>query len=127
LMLLAAGLFPALERRYGWRLFTVAPPIVLVYLVVTALAVAGAWEVTPEIRGAQAAVTAWLVPVLLFLLMINCDLRAIVKLGPRVLAVFFCTTASLFVAFVTAALVFRAWLPADAWQPLGALAGSWAG
>jgi uncharacterized membrane protein len=127
LMLLAAGVFPALERRYGWPLFQVTPPIVLVYLLVTALAVAGAWETTPEIRGAQSAVTAWLVPVLLFLLMINCDLRAIFRLGPRVLAVFFCTTASLLVAFVAASLVFRTWLPADAWQPLGALAGSWAG
>src|SRR5690606_21067825 len=127
LMLLAAGVFPALERRYGWRLFAVAPPIVLVYLLVTALAVAGAWESTAEIRAAQSAVTGKLVPALLFLLMINCDLRAIVRLGPRVLAVFFCTTASLFSAFVTAALLYRGWLPSDAWQPLGALAGSWAG
>ncbi|HEX7062994.1 MAG TPA: DUF819 family protein [Woeseiaceae bacterium] len=127
LMLLAAGVFPALERRYGWRLFSIAPPIVLVYLTVTALAVAGTWQLTPEIRAAQAAVTGKLVPTLLFLLMINCDLRAILRLGPRVLAVFFCTTLSLFVAFLTAGLVFRNWLPADGWQPLGALAGSWAG
>jgi uncharacterized membrane protein len=28
-MLLAAGLFPALERRYGWRVYKVMPPIVL--------------------------------------------------------------------------------------------------
>ena len=27
-MLLAAGLFPALERRTGWRVFNVLPPIV---------------------------------------------------------------------------------------------------
>ncbi len=127
LMLLAAGVFPALERRYGWRLFAVAPPIVLVYLLVTALAVAGAWESTAEIRAAQSAVTGKLVPALLCLLLIHCDLRALVRLGPRVLAVFFCTTASLFSAFVTAALLYRGWLPSDAWQPLGALAGSWAG
>ena len=41
-MLLSAGLFPSLEKRYGWRLFSVLPPIVLTYLFVTALAVAGA-------------------------------------------------------------------------------------
>lgn len=127
LMLLVAGLFPALERRLGWRLFSITPPIVLVYLLVTALAVLGAWQLTPEIRAAQSSVIARLLPALLFLLMINCDLRAIWRLGPRVLAVFFCTTASLFVAFVAIGLVFRNWLPADAWQPLGALSGSWAG
>jgi uncharacterized membrane protein len=127
LMLLVAGLFPALERRLGWRLFSIAPPIVLVYLLVTALAALGAWQLTPEIREAQSAVIARLLPALLFLLMINCDLRAIWRLGARVLAVFFCTTASLFVAFVAVGLVFRNWLPMEAWQPLGALSGSWAG
>ncbi|MGH8168290.1 MAG: DUF819 family protein, partial [Woeseiaceae bacterium] len=127
LMLLCAGLFPALERRFGWRLFAITPPIVLTYLLVTALAVAGLWEVNAEIREAQSMLIGRLVPALVFLLMINCDLRAIFRLGPRVMAVFFCTTASLFVAFVTVGLVFRAWLPADAWQPLGALSGSWVG
>ena len=40
-MLLAAGIYTFLERRTGWKLFSFAPPIVLVYLSVTALAVAG--------------------------------------------------------------------------------------
>jgi uncharacterized membrane protein len=127
LMLLCAGLFPALERRYGFRIFAIAPPIVLTYLLVTALAVAGLWEVNTEIREAQSVLIARVLPALLFLLMINCDLRAIYRLGPRVLAVFFCTTASLFVAFFVAGGIFRAWLPPDAWQPLAALSGSWAG
>ena len=43
-MLLAAGLFPALERRFGWRVFSVMPPIVWTYLLVTALAVAGSGQ-----------------------------------------------------------------------------------
>ncbi|MBA8883052.1 DUF819 domain-containing protein [Dokdonella fugitiva] len=127
LMLLAAGLFPALERRYGWRGFAVLPPIVLTYLLVTALAAAGLWQVTPEIREVQSMLTTRLVPALLFLLMINCDLRAIIALGPRVLAVFACTTASLFVAFIATWLLFRHALPNEGWQPLAALSGSWVG
>jgi uncharacterized membrane protein len=62
-----------------------------------------------------------------FLLMIDCDLRAIFALGPRVLAVFFCTTASLAIAFLVAFLIFRPWLAGDAWQPVAALSGSWVG
>jgi uncharacterized membrane protein len=127
LMLLCAGLFPALERRFRWPLFTVAPPIVLTYLLVTALAVAGLWQVDGPIREAQSTLVAQGVPALLFLLMINCDLRAIVRLGPRVLAVFFSVTLSLFIAFLAAGLIFRHWLPGDSWQPLGALSGSWVG
>ena len=56
IMLLAAGLFPSLEKRYRWRFFSVLPPIVLTYLFVTALAVAGVWSPTGEvqIRAARA-------------------------------------------------------------------------
>ena len=126
-MLLAAGLFPAIERRFGWKLFSVLPPIVLTYLLVTALAVSGLWQVNTEIHAAQSMLVSRLVPALLFLLMINCDLRAIWALGPRVLAVFACTSVSLFVAFIGTFLIYRGWLPGDTWQPLGALSGSWVG
>jgi uncharacterized membrane protein len=127
-MLLAAGIFPALERRTGWRVFAVFPPIVLVYLSVTALAVLGLWQITPAIQGAQKLLIGQLVPALLFLLMVNCDLRAIFALGPRVLAVFFCTSISLFIGFVVTYLIFRGVLPAgDGWQPLAAVSGSWMG
>lgn len=127
LMLLAAGLFPLLERRLRWRLFNVMPPIVLVYLTVTALAVAGLWQVNAEIQAAQKLIIVRLLPALLFLLMINCDLRAIWRLGPRVLAVFFSTTVCLFIAFVATFLLFRGVLPPTGWQPLAALSGSWMG
>lgn len=126
-MLLAAGAFPALERRYKWRFFEVLPPIVLTYLLVTALAVTGLWQVNDEIRATQNMLIEHMVPALLFLLMINCDLRAIFRLGPRVLAVFFATTVCLFVAFIATFLMFRYWLSGNAWQPLAALSGSWIG
>ena len=127
-MLLAAGIFPALERRTGWKFFSVFPPIVLVYLSITALAVLGLWQVTPEIQDAQGLLIRQLVPALIFLLMVNCDLRAILALGPRVLAVFACTTLSLFIAFMVTFLAFRGALPVpDGWQPLAALSGSWVG
>jgi len=128
LMLLVAGAFPMLERRYGWRVFKVMPPIVMTYLLVTGLAVAGVWQINAHIQAAQKTLIAQLVPALLFLLMVNCDLRAIFALGPRVLAVFACTSISLFIAFVSTFLLFRGVLPAgDGWQPLAALSGSWVG
>lgn len=126
-LLVAAGLFPTLERRYGWRLFSVLPPIVLTYLLVTALAVAGAWQSTDEIAAAQGALTAQLLPALLFLLMIGCDLRAILKLGPRMLAVFACAMGSILAAVVIVYLLFRHVLPAEGWMMLSALSATWTG
>ncbi|KGQ20550.1 putative integral membrane protein [Lysobacter dokdonensis DS-58] len=128
LMLLIAGLFPMLERRTQWRVFSVMPPIVMVYLLVTGLSVAGLWKIEGDIQAAQKTLIAQILPAMLFLLMIHCDLRNIFRLGPRVLAVFFSTTVCLFIAFVTTYLIFRYALPANtAWQPLAALSGSWVG
>ncbi|WP_448098763.1 DUF819 family protein [Luteibacter yeojuensis] len=126
-MLLAAGFWPAIERRFGWKVFEILPPIVLTYLTVTALSVAGFWTASPEIHTAQNVLVARLVPALLFLLMINCDLRAILALGPRVLGVFVCTSISLFIAFVLTFLIYRHWMPGTGWMPLASLSGSWMG
>lgn len=127
LLLLIAGALPALERRTGWKVFSVLPPIVLVYLLVTALAALGVWQVNDAIKGTQSVLVKQGVPALLFLLMVNCDLRAIGRLGPRVLGVFFSTTFSLFIAFLATFFLFRSYLHGNAWQPLAALSGSWVG
>jgi len=127
MMLLAAGLFPSLEQALRWRLFSVLPPIVLTYLFVTALAVGGLWTSTPEIQSAQKALTAQLLPALLFLLMVTCDLRAILAVGPRVLGVFVCAMASILLAIVLVYLAFRNALPADGWKMFAALSATWTG
>jgi uncharacterized membrane protein len=126
-MLLAAGLFPSLESRFRWRIFAVLPPIVLTYLLVMALAVAGLWSATPEVQATQRAVTALILPALLFLLMVNCDLRAILAVGPRVLAVFACAMASILLAIVIVYLLFREALPGEGWKMLAALSATWTG
>jgi uncharacterized membrane protein len=127
LMPLAAGVFPSLEKRFQWRVFTVLPPIVWTYLFVTALAVGGLWAATPEIQGAQRTLTSQLLPALLFLLMVTCDLRAILAVGPRVLAVFACAMASILLAIMLVYLLFRTVLPAEGWKMLAALSATWTG
>jgi uncharacterized membrane protein len=126
-MLLAAGLFPTLERTCRWRLFSLLPPIVWTYLLVMTLAVAGVWSPTPEVQSAQRALTELLLPALLFLLMVTCDLRAIVALGPRVLVVFACAMLTILLGIVGAYLLFRPALPAEGWKMLAALTATWTG
>ena len=127
-ILLCAGIFPALEKAYGWRVFNVIPPIVFTYLIVTALAVAGLWQSSSEgIRGAQQAVTGQLLPAMLFLLLATCDLRAVFALGPRMLATFLTATASICAAFLLVFLALRALLPEGGWMVLAAVNGSWVG
>jgi len=126
-MLISAGLFPSLEKRFGWRVFNVLPPIVWTYLLVTALAVAGVWSSTPEIQVAQRTTTTFVLPALLFLLMVTCDLRAILKLGPRVLGVFIATMLSILCAIAIVYLLLHSVLPEEGWKMLAALSATWTG
>lgn len=127
LMPLAAGVFPSLEKRFQWRVFSVLPAIVWTYLFVTALAVAGLWSATPEIQGAQRTLTSQLLPALLFLLMVTCDVRAIFAVGPRVLAVFACAMLSILLAITLVFVLFRSVLPVEGWKMLAALSATWTG
>jgi uncharacterized membrane protein len=92
-----------------------------------ALAVAGLWAATPEVQAAQRSVTALILPALLFLLMVNCDLRAILAVGPRVLVVFGCALLSILVSIVIVFLLFRNALPDEGWKMLAALSATWTG
>ena len=127
LLLLIAGGIAVVEKRSGWRLFKVLPAIVLIYLVVTALAVAGVWQSSEEISQAQTLITRQLLPALLFLLLATCDLRAIWRLGPRLLGAFACATGSILVAFMLVYLLLGAWLGNDAPRALATLSGGWMG
>ena len=127
LLLLCAGLFPFLEKRMAWRIFRVLPPIVLTYLAVTALSVAGFWQADAEMAAARKQILDWLLPALMFLLLVNCDMKAILALGPRILLGFACAAVSILLAFLAVFALLRGWLPADSWQVLSSVSGGWIG
>jgi uncharacterized membrane protein len=63
----------------------------------------------------------------MFLLLVNCDMKAILALGPRILLGFACATLSILLAFLTVFALLRGWLPADSWQVLSSVSGGWIG
>ncbi len=126
-LLLCAGLFPFLEARLAWRLFRVLPAVVLTYLLMTVLSVAGVWRQSPALAETRQGLLDAALPALMVLLLANCDIRAILRLGPRILAGFVCACLSIYAAVLAAFLLMRPLLPPDAWQTLGAVSGGWIG
>jgi uncharacterized membrane protein len=127
LLLLLAGVFPAVAARFPARVFEVLPPIVLSYAASTALAMAGCWPSTPEIDAVRSAILTHLLPALVFLLLVRCDLRAVVALGPRILLAAFCSMISILAGIVVAWMLWRWWLPADGWRVLASIGATWIG
>lgn len=122
-----AGALKWLEETTGWKLFKILPAIVLLYFCVMLASTFGLWERTDSINQAYKALKSNLLPAMIFLMLLEADLRHIRKLGGRIILAFFCASASIALGFVVAFALFSSQLPVDAWKTFAALCGSWMG
>lgn len=114
------------KGKTSQKIFSFAPPIVLIYLGLMLLCTANLWdlEATSQVYG---AVKNPLLYAMLFVMLLRCDLREIIKLGPKMLIGFFSATLSIALGFVASYAIMHTLLGTDAWKALGALCGSWMG
>ena len=122
-----AGVLVLITHRSNIRLLKYVPSFVLLYICAAALNTAGVFGGSEAIEATGEAVQDALLPAMILLLLFKCDIRKIIKLGPKLLVTFFVAVLSIMLGFVVAHLVFQAVLDDQAWKALGALSGSWTG
>ena len=127
----AAGVF-FVEERTKAKFFEYVPPLVIIYFGAMLMSTFDVWSLS--IDGvktgagiARGAVRSAILPSMIFLMLLKCDMRNIMKLGPKMLIAFFSATASIVIGFVVAFSIFKDGLAENSWQTFGALAGSWTG
>ncbi|MFI3249339.1 MAG: DUF819 family protein [Eubacteriales bacterium] len=125
LVALAATLV-GLEKTTGSKLFKFAPPIVLMYLLCMVLCTMNLWDLA-ETSAAYGNTRNNILYGMIFLMMIRCDVRKIVKLGPKMIGGFLAASLSIGLGFIITYALFSSALGADAWKALAALCGSWMG
>lgn len=106
--------------------FNFAPPIVLIYLGLMILCTVRLWDLDAT-SAAYSSLKNPLLYAMLFIMLLRCDLKKIIKLGPKMLIGFFAATISIGLGFVVSYAIFHGSLGEGAWQALGALCGSWMG
>lgn len=129
LMLLAAILvnLPVyLKGKGAQNFFKFAPPIVLLYLGMMLLCTMKMWNLE-DTAATYKAVKNPLLYAMLFLMLLRCDLKKIIKLGPKMLIGFFAASLSICTGFIVSYAIFHKMLGPDSWKALGALCGSWLG
>ena len=119
------------SRPGGWqRFYNIVPPLLLCYLL------PGIYNSVGLIDGANSQLynpvaSRVLLPAALVLLTLSVDLKAILRLGPKLLAMYAATSASIMLGAVLSFLAMRAIAPetmaGDTWAGMAALAGSWIG
>ncbi|WP_164667861.1 DUF819 domain-containing protein [Virgibacillus doumboii] len=122
-----AGLIAYIEHSSDSKLFKYVPGIVLIYIVGAILKTTGVIGDTESIDNTYGTVRDAILPALILLMLLNCDLRKLIKLGPKMLIGYFTAVFSIILCFTVVYLLFQAFYAPETWQAFGALAGSWTG
>ncbi len=114
------------KGKAAQNFFKFAPPVILIYLGLMLLCTFKVWNLETT-APAYSSLKNPLLYAMLFIMLLRCDLRKIIKLGPKMLIGFFSATISIGLGFVIAYAIMHNALGEGAWKSLGALCGSWMG
>ncbi len=114
------------KGKTSQKVFKFAPPVVLIYLGLMILCTVRLWDLDATAET-YSAVKNPLLYAMLFLMLLRCDLRKILKLGPKMLIGFFSATVSIGLGFIVSYAIMHSVLGVGSWKTLGALCGSWMG
>ncbi len=125
-LIFIAALLLWLQKYTKWKFFDFVPPIVLLYLITMICCTLKVWDMDAT-KAAYSSLKNNILFAMIFLMLLRCDIRKILKLGPKMLGGFFAASLSIAIGFIVTYALMHGVLGADAWKALGALCGSWMG
>ncbi len=117
--------FYLLESKTSLRVFKLIPAVVFVYASSMLLASLGLFDSNAEISSIYKQSKTNLLPAMLFLMLLQVDLRHFLKLGKSLLMAYVLAILSIAFGFIVVALLFN--FSSSMSGAFGALAGSWLG
>ena len=108
------------------KFFKYVPAVILCYLIAMFLCTLGVWDMA-ETKPAYSALKNNLTYAMIFAMLLRCNIRKVLKLGPKMLIGFFSATLTIMIGFVCAFVLMKGTIGSDVWMGLCALCGSWIG
>ena len=127
LLILFVTLVLFLQIKVKLSIFKFIPGLTFIYFGGMIGASLHIWQLTPEISHFISGLKYYLLPMMLFLLLLKNDIRDIFKLGPKLVGSFLAVTASIIIGFIIVFMAFKSKLDVDAWQTFAILSSSWIG
>ena len=125
-LILFSGTLLWLQQTTGWKFFDYVPALVLLYLGAMVLSTAGVWDLDAT-ASAYGALKNNILYAMIFLMLLRCDLKKILRLGPKMLGGFLIASVSMGLGFIASFALLKNILGPDSWKAMGALCGSWMG
>lgn len=125
-LIFLAAMLVWLQKYTKSKFFDFVPPIVLLYLLTMIMCTCKVWDMEAT-KPAYSALKNNILYAMIFLMLLRCDIRKILKLGPKMLGGFFAASVSIAIGFIVTYALLHTQLGSGAWKALGALCGSWMG
>ena len=125
-LIFLAAMLVWLQKYTKSKFFDFVPPIVLLYLLTMIMCTCKVWDLDAT-KPAYSALKNNILYAMIFLMLLRCDIRKILKLGPKMLGGFFAASVSIGLGFIITYAIMHTALGSEAWKALGALCGSWMG
>lgn len=127
ILIMIIGSIVWIEKKYPFKIFHILPSIVIVYALVMLIATFGVWGKSENIENTYNTFKDAILPAMIFLMLLNADMRSIAKLGKKMIFTFLLATLSIMIGFVVSFSVFHNLLGENSWMGFAALCGSWIG
>ena len=114
-LVLAAGLLVGAQKLTKWKFFEYVPPVVLLYLFGMLGCTFKLWD-TGATKAAYSALRNPILYAMIFVMLLRCDIRQILKLGPKMLLGFFTATITIAAGFFITYAAMHPLLGEGAWQ-----------
>ena len=106
------------------HLFSFLPSMFWIYFLPMVLSTCGIIDAKNPLYG---GITKFFLPPALFLLLLNVDFKAISRLGPAALVMFFAGSFGIMLGMIISFVIFKPWIGPQFWGGFGALSASWTG
>lgn len=126
LLFIASSLY-FVENHFSFKIFEFLPTIVILYFSIMLLSTFGVFEKSEEINSSYKELKTNLLPAMLFLMLLNANLKEIKKLGFKMLLTFFLASFSISIGFIGMFALMSSYFEPNAWMAFSALSGSWMG
>lgn len=127
ILIFISSMLVYLENKTKAKFFEFLPAIVILYFTVMTLSSFELWTKTAEINATYKTFKNNLLPAMIFLMLLQSDIRNILKLGKKILLTFFLASFSIALGFIIMFALLHGFFEADAWKAFGSLSGSWMG
>jgi uncharacterized membrane protein len=124
LMLIEGCILYFSEQKWAAKFFKYLPSMFWIYFLPMMANTVGIIPSQSEVYG---DITKYCLPASLVLLLLSVDIKAILHLGKTALAMMGAGVVGIMVGGPLVVLIYKHWLPPDAWKAIGALSASWIG